>query len=82
VVPVSLDAEERATVEIFRQSQDSVVFITSMERRRTGFDLDAQAIPSGNGTGFVWDDKGHIVTNYHVIHGADGALVTLSDQST
>jgi S1-C subfamily serine protease len=82
VVPVSLDAEERATVELFRQSQDSVVFITSMERRRTGFDLDAQAIPSGNGTGFVWDDKGHIVTNYHVIHGADGARVTLSDQST
>src|SRR5262245_18768165 len=82
VVPVSLDAEERATVDLFRQAQDSVVFITSLARGRTEFDLDAQVMPSGNGTGFVWDDKGHIVTNFHVIQGAAGARVTLSDQST
>ncbi|MEL6864841.1 MAG: trypsin-like peptidase domain-containing protein, partial [Bacteroidota bacterium] len=36
----------------------------------------------GNGSGFVWDKEGHIITNYHVIKGADRASVTLSDQSS
>jgi S1-C subfamily serine protease len=80
--PAALDSEERATVELFRTAQASVVFITSLQRRRTGFDLNAQAIPRGNGSGFVWDDEGHIVTNYHVLQGADGARVTLADQSS
>src|SRR5262245_12995595 len=80
--PAVLDAEERATVELFRTAQESVVFITSLERPRAVFDLDAQAIPRGNGSGFVWDEQGNIVTNFHVIKGADGARVTLSDQSS
>jgi S1-C subfamily serine protease len=41
-----------------------------------------QQVPRGTGTGFVWDDRGHIVTNFHVIQGASGARVTLADQST
>jgi S1-C subfamily serine protease len=81
LVPPHLDTEERATVELFRESQEAVVFITSLARPRA-FRLDAQAIPRGNGTGFVWDEDGHVVTNYHVIQGANGARVTLSDQST
>ncbi|MFN5156580.1 MAG: S1C family serine protease, partial [Betaproteobacteria bacterium] len=36
----------------------------------------------GPGTGFVWDASGHIVTNFHVIQGANGAKVTLADQSS
>ena len=39
-------------------------------------------MPRGSGTGFVWDDRGHIVTNFHVIQGANGARVTLADQSS
>jgi S1-C subfamily serine protease len=39
-------------------------------------------VPRGTGTGFVWDDSGHIVTNFHVIQDADGARVTLADQTT
>jgi S1-C subfamily serine protease len=38
-------------------------------------------VPQGQGTGIVWDDRGHVVTNFHVIQGANGARVTLSDQS-
>jgi S1-C subfamily serine protease len=41
-----------------------------------------QQVPRGTGTGFVWDAAGHIVTNFHVIQGANGARVTLADQST
>jgi S1-C subfamily serine protease len=33
------------------------------------------------GTGFVWDKEGHVVTNYHVIEGANQATVTLDDGS-
>jgi S1-C subfamily serine protease len=38
-------------------------------------------VPRGTGTGFVWDDKGHIVTNFHVIQGGSAARVTLADQT-
>lgn len=77
-----LHADERATIELFRQASPSVVFITSLAVRRDRFSLDVQRIPRGNGSGFVWDRRGHIVTNYHVIRGAQAAHVTLADQST
>jgi S1-C subfamily serine protease len=80
--PAVLDQEEKATVDLFRGSSESVVFITSLAVRRSPFQLDAQAIPRGNGSGFVWDADGHIVTNYHVVQGGDAARVTLGDQST
>ncbi|MEM6380515.1 MAG: trypsin-like peptidase domain-containing protein, partial [Bacteroidota bacterium] len=46
------------------------------------YSMDVTEIPRGNGSGFVWDREGHIVTNFHVIRGADRARVTLADQST
>ena len=44
--------------------------------------MNVQQVPRGTGTGFVWDERGHIVTNFHVIQGANGARVTLADQSS
>ena len=44
--------------------------------------LICSKIPRGTGSGFVWDEEGHIVTNYHVVNGADAARVILADQST
>jgi len=38
-------------------------------------------VPQGSGSGFIWDKKGHVVTNYHVIRGASDLRVTLGDQS-
>ncbi|KAL8240748.1 hypothetical protein R6Q59_014103 [Mikania micrantha] len=46
------------------------------------FTLDVLEVPQGSGSGFVWDKKGHVVTNYHVIRGASNFRVTLADQST
>jgi S1-C subfamily serine protease len=43
--------------------------------------MDAQQVPRGMGSGIIWDDNGHVVTNFHVLEGASGATVTLSDQS-
>lgn len=78
----SLNDDERATVDLFQHAAPSVVFITSLELRRNAFRFDVTQIPRGTGSGFVWDTQGHIVTNFHVIQGADAARVTLADQSS
>ncbi len=77
-----LTAGEEATIELFERASPSVCYITSITFRRAPFSLRADAIPSGTGSGFLWDDKGHVVTNFHVIRGASAAQVTLYDQST
>jgi len=76
-----LTAAEEATIELFRRASRSVVYITSITLRRDWFDLNVYEIPRGTGSGFVWDAKGRIVTNYHVLQGANAAQVTLQDQS-
>ena len=37
------------------------------------------SVPSGSGSGFIWDDAGHVITNFHVVQGATEARVKLSD---
>ncbi|MBK6406267.1 MAG: trypsin-like peptidase domain-containing protein [Holophagales bacterium] len=76
-----LAADEKATIALFREASPSVVFITSLARSRGGLFRMAE-IPRGEGSGFVWDAAGHVVTNFHVIQGASSARVTLSDGST
>jgi S1-C subfamily serine protease len=77
-----LAEEEKSNIAIFRQASPSVVNITTLAVRQDVFGFDVQQIPKGTGSGIVWDDKGHIVTNFHVIQGADEARVTLADGST
>ncbi len=75
--------EERATVNLFRETQPSVVYITTLRDRRVSyFGRRFDRVQEGTGSGFLWDDKGHIVTNYHVIGNADTYQVTLHDQTT
>ena len=76
-----LAQDEKATIELFRQCSPSVVHITSLAARRDFFGFNVQQLPQGTGTGFVWDENGHVVTNYHVVHGADAFQVTLADHS-
>ncbi len=75
-----LAADEQSTVELFRQSASSVVYVTTtslaIDRR-----YNVTEVPRGTGTGFVWDKKGHLVTNFHVIAGAQNFTVKLADQS-
>ena len=49
--------------------------------REDFFSLNPTEIPQGTGSGFVWDDQGHVVTNFHVIQEASAAKVTLADHS-
>lgn len=76
--------EERATVNLFRETQPSVVYITTLatQRRVDLFGRRFDRVQDGTGSGFLWDDKGHVVTNYHVIGNADTYQVTLHDQTT
>jgi len=77
-----LAADEQATIALFEAASPSVVYITSLTRQRGLFSLNATEIPSGAGSGFVWDNDGHVVTNFHVVKDASAAQVTLSDNST
>ena len=74
-------AEERATIQLFEKNSPSVVYITTLAVRRDLFSLNVMELPQGTGSGFIWDEHGHVVTNFHVIQGADSARVTLADQS-
>jgi S1-C subfamily serine protease len=76
-----LAADEQNTIEVFKSAAPSVVFITSIALRRNLFSLNVYEIPRGNGSGFVWDKQGRIVTNYHVIADASRLEVTLADHS-
>ncbi|HUE69481.1 MAG TPA: trypsin-like peptidase domain-containing protein [Pirellulaceae bacterium] len=75
-----LAADEKATIALYRQSSESVVHVSSSRLGRD-FTFNLTEIPRGTGTGFVWDEKGHIVTNFHVVAGGNRFRVTLADQS-
>jgi len=77
-----LAEDEKGTISLFKAVSPSVVYITTMAVRQEFFSLRALEVPQGAGSGFVWNDNGYIVTNYHVIAEAQGARVTLADRST
>jgi S1-C subfamily serine protease len=77
-----LGEDEKATIELFQAASPSVVQVVSTLAPRGGFSFNQQMLPKGMGSGFVWDQDGHIITNYHVVEGASGAVVTLADKST
>jgi len=76
-----LNSDEIATIRLFEAAAPSVAFITTSNLRTDYFTRNVTEIPRGSGSAFVWDKQGHIITNYHVIQGADRAQVTLADQS-
>ena len=75
----NLAQDELSTIELFENSRDSVVFITTRQHVRDVWTRNIFSVPSGTGSGFIWDDQGHIITNFHVIKGASEATVRLAD---
>ncbi len=73
---------EAATIELFEKAVPSVCFITTLNVRQDYWSRNVEEIPSGTGSGFIWDKEGHIITNFHVIQGGDRATVTLADRKT
>ncbi len=74
--------DEANNIEVFKLASPSVVNITNSRFVRSFYSRNPQAVPQGNGSGFIWSEDGYIVTNYHVIQQADSVSVTLQDGST
>ncbi len=73
-----LDSDERNNIRVYASVNKSVVNITT-EATEIGFFGDDTT--SGSGSGFVFDKAGHVLTNFHVVEGADTVRVTLYDGS-
>ncbi len=63
--------DESNTIDVVKRTKNSVVFVTNIQLVRESFFSSEEAVPRGSGSGFVWDDQGHIVTNFHVIEDGD-----------
>jgi S1-C subfamily serine protease len=74
-----LTADEKHNIDVFETWKGSVVYISTTDRVLDFWTRNVMSVPRGTGSGFVWDDQGHIVTNVHVIAGAAEATVKLAD---
>jgi S1-C subfamily serine protease len=81
-----LAADEKSTIELFRAASPSVVHIDTRTTVYDRWTLTPFDIPVGTGSGFVWDDRGFVVTNFHVIldetHRETGQQFVFLDGST
>ncbi len=76
--PQTFDSEEQTNIEVYKKGIPSVVNITSTA---VGFDFFYGPVPQeGQGSGFIIDKEGHILTNYHVIANAREVEVTLHNK--
>jgi len=72
-----VDTEEQIIINVYKKAAPSVVNITT---RILQWDFFFGVYPEeGAGSGFVYDKEGHIVTNYHVIEGAQSIEVSLGE---
>ena len=70
-------SDEANSISVFERAAPATVFVTQSKRVVDRWSMRAQDLPAGTGTGFVWDEQGHIVTNFHVVDGATSLSVTL-----
>jgi S1-C subfamily serine protease len=74
-----LSALEKSIIDIFSLAKNSVVFISTTQRVVNPWTRNTYDTPRGTGSGFFWDELGHVITNHHVIDGASQAIVRLAD---
>jgi S1-C subfamily serine protease len=75
----SLLADEQNNIEVYEKTNKSVVYITTITLEYSYF---YQAMPQeGTGSGVIIDTDGHVLTNYHVVKGANQLKITLADGS-
>jgi S1-C subfamily serine protease len=72
------DAESQILEAVYTKVNPSVVQVVNLARS-SGRLSSAGALPQGEGSGFVWDTQGYIVTNDHVVDGADKLQVFFYD---
>jgi S1-C subfamily serine protease len=69
---------ETKTIEIYRKAVPSTVNVSNIKLARNLFYGEVE-IPQGAGSGWVWDKEGHIITNYHLVHGGSRFIITFFD---
>jgi S1-C subfamily serine protease len=74
-----LRPDESATVALFEAASPAVVSIQTSNLRRYRGEREPQEVPEGSGSGFVWDEQGHVVTNLHVVRGGTVFQVRFQD---
>ncbi|MGB7555441.1 MAG: trypsin-like peptidase domain-containing protein [Candidatus Korobacteraceae bacterium] len=78
--PETLDADEQNNIEVYHKAIPSVVNITT---KTVAYDFFYGPVPEeGQGSGFIIDKEGHILTNYHVVGNATQVEVTLHNKKT
>ena len=77
-IEAGADQETQIYAAVYRKVNPSVVYIESLTRVPTGSST-SETVPESQGSGFVWDTAGHIITNNHVVAGADALQVTFTD---
>ncbi len=75
VLSAELLPVESKTIEIYRKVVPSTVNVSNIKLARNFYYGEVE-IPQGQGSGFVWDNEGHIVTNFHVVQGGNSFVVT------
>src|SRR5580692_5341796 len=76
----TLDSEEQNNISVYRKNIASVVNVTS---KAVTFDFFYGLVPQeGQGSGFIIDKEGHVLTNYHVVADARQVEVTLHNRKT
>ncbi|MDP3560862.1 MAG: trypsin-like peptidase domain-containing protein [Legionellaceae bacterium] len=72
---------ERNTIEVFQKSSPKVVYVYRMTKVINRAHQSMHVVPAGTGSGIIWDNKGHVVTNFHVVKGADALSVMFDDMT-
>ena len=67
-------ANERNTVEIFQKFSPKVIYVHRLTTVMNS-SYERTQVPAGTGSGIIWDAGGHVVTNFHVINGADNLAI-------
>lgn len=75
--PATASGEE-VVVKVYEEVSPGVVYITNKSTRSTFFGVQQSV---GSGSGFIIDNEGHVLTNYHVVRGADELQVVLADDT-
>ncbi|MCI0521877.1 MAG: trypsin-like peptidase domain-containing protein [Chloroflexi bacterium] len=81
-LPAVVSESDQLLVELYRRVNPAVVNVTIYGKGDGSIVPADQVLPLSQGSGFVYDQEGHIVTNAHVVHGADEVEVTFSDGLT
>ncbi len=79
--PTARVEDEQNSIDVFRAAAPATVFVTQTQVVVDYWNRRTMEVPAGSGTGFLWDQDGHVVTNFHVVDGGKSYTVTLYDQS-